>query len=477
MLDFGKKRKNAVFLSISPFFTMIIFLADNSGIYYIKARYMIKVSIIVPAYDTADYIERCLESCINQTLQEIEIIIVNDCSPDPRDSEIMREYEKKFPKKIRCIWHRKNLRLGGARNTGIRSACGEFVYCLDSDDYIDLTLCEKMYNAAIAENADMAVCDTSLIEKKMVIKNYKSNGKFNTTDLCERVKNIKMHTAWLIMIKKSVIENNNLYFPELAEYEDFICPLWCLASKKIVRVNEALHYYYTRDNSIVHGKKRSTYVLAVKAFKFILISNYFNNLDSTVKKNVFLYLIKFIPRWCQTICINYATEFVKYCNDVFDLFRIYKVDYNDDVYMQSEEDIRSREIFRFIEQNINASDFNLEFIAYYEYQNKLTSLRKTRRLLSTYANKRLTLWGAGYWGKINAENLGILGIKFEITDVNPKLHGEKVLANVVVKPWSEVKEHTDIVLVSVVGFFEDIREKLEKECPDIEVVDFVLGYV
>jgi len=433
----------------------------------------IKVSIIVPVYNTADYLNRCLDSCVNQTLQEIEIIIVNDCSPDPRDGEIMRDYEKKFPNKVRCVWHKENLRLGGARNTGIRAACGEFVYCLDSDDYIDLTLCEKMYKAAITESADMAVCDTVLIEKKIVIKNYKSNGKFNTADLCERIKNIKMHTAWLIMIKKSIIENNNLYFPELAEYEDFICPLWYLASKKIARVNETLHCYYTRDNSIIHEKKLSTYILAIKAFKFILNSNYFNNLDIAVKKIFFLYLIKFIPRWCQTVCINYATEFVKFCNDVLDLFKIYKIDYNDNVYMQSEVDIRSREIFRFIEQNIDTSDFNVEFITYYWYQDNMALLKKMHRVLSPYANKRLTLWGAGYWGKRNAESLSILGIKFEITDVNPKLHGEKVLANVVVKPWNEVKEHTDIVLVSVVGFFEDICEKLAKESPNVEVVNLM----
>ena len=82
----------------------------------------IKVSIIVPVYDVADYLWRCLDSCVNQTLQEIEVIVVNDSSPDIRDTEIMKEYEKKYPDKVKCIWHKENKRLGGARNTGIRAA-------------------------------------------------------------------------------------------------------------------------------------------------------------------------------------------------------------------------------------------------------------------------------------------------------------------------------------------------------------------
>jgi len=435
----------------------------------------IKVSIIVPVHNVADYLNRCLDSCVNQTLQEIEIIVVNDCSSDPRDGEIMKEYERKFSNKVRCIWHKENKRQGGARNTGIRAACGEYIYCLDSDDYIDLKLCEKMYNAAIAENADMAVCDCNRIENGIIF-NWRfrgGNGKFDTSDLCERVKNIKNHSVWLIMIKKSVIEDNNLYFPEHIEFEDYVCTLWYMASKKIVRINEALHYYFIRKNSIIQEEKLESFISVIRTYKYILSSDYFNNLDSSIKKMLCLYYAESIPGWCQAVCVNYSTEFVKYCSGILDLFKIYKIDYNDDIWRQSEKDIRSREMLCFIEQNINAPDFTLEFAAYYEYQNKICTLRKIRKLLSLYANKRLTLWGAGYWGKKNAENMSILGIKFEIIDVNTKIHGEKVLANVVVKPWNEVKEHTDIVLVSVVGFFDDIREKLAKECPNIEVVNLI----
>jgi glycosyltransferase involved in cell wall biosynthesis len=437
----------------------------------------IKVSIIVPIYNVADYLRRCLDSCVNQTLQEIEIIMVNDCSPDPRDTEIMKEYEKRFPNKVRGIWHENNKLLGTARNTGIRSACGEFIYCVDSDDYIDLELCEKMYNAIILENADMAVCDTNRIEKNIVIKNWESNGNFSTSDLCGRIKNLKMHGTWVIMVKKAIIDNNDLYFPEYIGFEDAICVLWYLASKKIVRVNEALHYYIIRDNSIIQEQKLQTYILSVKTIKYILCSDYFNNLDAVVKKLLFLYLARHITNFCRIVCVNYPAYFVKFCYNILDLLNVYNIDYDDDVYIQSKDSIHIK-ILHFIEQNINVPDFNLEFIAYNAscctYISKIMELKKIRHLLSLYAGKRLTLWGCGALGRRNAENMSIVGIKFEITDVNTKIHGDRLTTvNVVVKPWSEVKDYTDVVLVSAKGIFKEVHNKLAKECPNIEVVDLV----
>ena len=433
----------------------------------------IKVSIIVPVYNVADYLRRCLDSCVNQTLQQIEVILVNDCSPDPLDSEIMKEYEGKFPNKVRCIWHKENLRLGGARNTGIRAACGEFIYCVDSDDYIDLKLCEKMYNAAVAENADMIVCNTTHIDKSAIIKNWNSNGSFNTSDLCERIKNLKRNYAYNIMIKKTVIEDNNLYFSNHNGFEDAMCLLWYLASKKIARVNESLYYYCIRNNSITQEQKIEDAFFVIQAIKYILSLDYFNNLDPIVKKTLFLYLIKVLRPWCQTVCVKYSAEFVKFCDDIIDLFKIYRVDYEDYIYMQSGEDIISKEIFNFIEQNINIVDFPLEFAAYYEYRYKIMRLKKMHSLFSLYANKRLTLWGAGQLGKINAENMSMLGFKFEITDASVKICGDKVCANIAVKPWDEVKYSTDVVFVSVGGLFRDLSERMAKECPNIEVVDLV----
>ena len=438
----------------------------------------IKVSIIVPVYNTADYLNRCLDSCVNQTLQEIEVVVVNDCSPDPRDSEIMREYERKFPNKMRCFWHKKNKRQGGARNTGIRAACGEFLYFADSDDYLDLTLCEKMYNAIIAENADMAVCDCICLGDDIAVKNWHNNNKngaFDTSDLCERVENIKNHSLWLIMIKKSIIKNNNLYLPEHTVSDDYASILWFLASPKIVRLNEALYYYILRQNSITNSHNEQSYILVLKTVEYVLSSDYFNNLDIVVKKLLFLYLFKVINH-CYAVCMKYPAEFINYCNSILALFKIYKINYDDSIYAQQEYGRWIRDVLCFIELNIGLPDFYFEFIAfwhtYYARQNKVMQLKKLHSCTSSYMGKRFTIWGCGYFGKQNAENMNIMGIKFELTDINTKLHGKNI-ANVVVKPWDELKEQTDVVLVSAKGIFDEVNARLSKECPYIKVIDLM----
>jgi len=118
---------------------------------------MPKVSIIVPVYNVAEYLRRCLDSCVCQTLADIEVIVVNDCSPDQRDEAIIRDYEREFPDKIRVFRHEKNLGLGEARNTAIRNAQGEFILFCDSDDFLDFTACEKMYSSAKRNDADLVV--------------------------------------------------------------------------------------------------------------------------------------------------------------------------------------------------------------------------------------------------------------------------------------------------------------------------------
>ena len=118
---------------------------------------MPKVSVIVPFYNVEKYIEKCLESLVNQTLQEIEIILVNDGSQD--DSEkIAKEFQEKYSNKIK-YYEKPNGGLGDARNFGINYATGEYIAFLDSDDYVEPTMYEEMYEKAKQENADMVECD------------------------------------------------------------------------------------------------------------------------------------------------------------------------------------------------------------------------------------------------------------------------------------------------------------------------------
>ena len=120
----------------------------------------VKVSIIIPVYNTEKYLRKCLDSVCNQTLQDIEIICVNDCSTD--DSlEILKEYASN-DNRIKIINFTENKGVAIARNTAIEQAKGEYIGFVDSDDYVDLDFYEKLYNAAKSENAELVVGKTQM---------------------------------------------------------------------------------------------------------------------------------------------------------------------------------------------------------------------------------------------------------------------------------------------------------------------------
>ena len=127
---------------------------------------MVKVSIIIPVYNVEKYLRECLDSAINQTLKDIEIICINDGSTDS-SLEILREYQAKDDR-ITVI-DKQNEGLSATRNLGINLAKGEYISFLDSDDFIDLDFCEKLYNAAVKYRADIACANLYRISEQ---KNY-----------------------------------------------------------------------------------------------------------------------------------------------------------------------------------------------------------------------------------------------------------------------------------------------------------------
>lgn len=115
----------------------------------------IKVSVIVPIYNTEKFLRKCIESIVNQTLQEIEIILINDGSTD-NSHNICLEYAEKYPEKIRYI-NNKNIGCSATRNLGIELAKGEYIAFVDSDDYIEKGMYKEMYEVTRNKNLDVVV--------------------------------------------------------------------------------------------------------------------------------------------------------------------------------------------------------------------------------------------------------------------------------------------------------------------------------
>ncbi len=207
---------------------------------------MIKVSIIVPIYNVEEYIEKCLETLVNQTLQEIEIILVNDGSTDETESKI-EKYLNKYPEKIKYL-KKENGGLSDARNYGIPYAKGKYIAFVDSDDYVELNMYEEMYKKAESEQADLVECD--------FIWEYPNKQKIDTGKIYKNKKEALLYArvvAWNKLIRREILEKANIQFPKGLRYEDteFFYKLLPTLNK-IGFVKTPMVHYIQRSNSIAN---------------------------------------------------------------------------------------------------------------------------------------------------------------------------------------------------------------------------------
>ena len=216
---------------------------------------MIKVSVIVPVYNVEEYLERCLDSLVNQTLKETEIIVVNDGTKD-NSQEIIDKYKEKYSNIKSYI--KENGGLSDARNYGIKKATGKYIAFVDSDDYVTRDMYEKMYNKANLGNFDMVVCDLNYVyDDESIIKAY-SNLKHDTTDIKQAMLNI-YPAAWNKIFKKKLFETG-IEFKKGVWFEDveFIYRLLPYV-KTIGVIHEHFNQYVQRQGSITNTVNKKIY--------------------------------------------------------------------------------------------------------------------------------------------------------------------------------------------------------------------------
>ena len=174
---------------------------------------MKSVSVIVPFYNVENYIEKCLNTLVHQTLEDIEIILVNDGSTD-RSMVVVKKFLEQYPDKITYL-EKENGGLSDARNYALPYAKGEYIAFLDSDDYVEKTMYKDMYELAKKEDSDMVECNFywEYPNKKKEDIGVVYNGK---KEMLEKVRVV----AWNKLIKKEVLEKSKVTFPKGYRYED-----------------------------------------------------------------------------------------------------------------------------------------------------------------------------------------------------------------------------------------------------------------
>ena len=206
-----------------------------------------KISIIIPIFKVRNFIERCVCSLSEQTLQDVEYMFVDDASPD--DSiEILKSCLERYPERkaqVTILTHEQNKGLPAARNTGLAVATGEYVFHCDSDDFVEKDMLEEMYNAAKAADADMVYCDFYLSFEKN--ERYMSNPVYETADDMFRLGllggNMK-YNVWNKLVRRSLYTDNDIWFPAgHARGEDMTMIRLAACAKSVAYVPKAFYHY------------------------------------------------------------------------------------------------------------------------------------------------------------------------------------------------------------------------------------------
>ena len=213
---------------------------------------MPKISVIVPVYNVENYIEKCLKSLVNQTMHDIEIIIVNDGSKD-NSKNIVKSFEEKYPEKIVYL-EKENGGLSDARNYAMPYAKGEYIAFLDSDDYVENDMYEKMYEIAQKENSDLVECDFYW-EYPNKIKEDIGQIYYGKKEMLEKVRVV----AWNKLIKRDILEKTKIQFPKGYRYEDVEFTYKLIPHlEKVSFFKKPCIHYIQRENSISNSQNERT---------------------------------------------------------------------------------------------------------------------------------------------------------------------------------------------------------------------------
>ena len=242
---------------------------------------MPKISIIVPVYNVEIYIDKCLKTLTEQTLRDIEIIIVNDGSLD-KSEEIIEKYVKENPTKIK-YYEKENGGLSSARNYGLEYATGEYIAFLDSDDYVETNMYEEMYNLAKKENADMVECDF-IWEWEYGKKIFDKRREYKTKE--EMMKKPRV-VAWNKIYKRKIINKYKIRFPEGLIYEDMEFFYKLLPHlNKISYINKYFVHYTQREDSITNKqtqKVEDIFKILDSIFDYYIDQNLYNKYKKELK--------------------------------------------------------------------------------------------------------------------------------------------------------------------------------------------------
>ena len=289
---------------------------------------MAKISVIIPVYNAQEYLKDCLDSVLNQTFKDFEVICVNDNSTD-ESLNILKDYERKDNRLT--ILTGKGTGAGGARNVGLNSAKGEYLLFLDADDFFDPKMFEEMYNRAVETNSDIVVCDaikynTNTNEyldycNSFIPAENVEHSVISYKDIPENIFQYYSNNVWNKLYKHQLISEHNIKFQEIERSNDiFFVKTAIISAKSISCVNEKLVKYRIGHTTNLQSNNIKTpfeYTKTFYALKEYLVNNdFYVEVKDSFKK----FIIEHINYNLGTL----RAYPIQYMKMYFYLFHIYK---------------------------------------------------------------------------------------------------------------------------------------------------------
>ncbi len=444
---------------------------------------MPKISIIIPAYNVEAYIEECILSILRQDFHDYEILLIDDCSLDGT-VQVIKEYEKNYPERIRGFYRTSNHKQGGARNIGIKNAKGEYLMFVDSDDRLGEKALLELWDNANTTMADIIFGDYFIFDNKTEERRSGSHVSGSVTGkLIADKKKALLNTSvvpWAKLIKRSLITDNDLFFPKDMFYEDQATTyLYYLYAKSASKVNKEIYAYREREDSTTHvldyDREFQRLLSAELLIKRVIERGFFD----TYREEMEFFCV--YQGYCLSVeawflaykkvlddLLNRAMEFLcRYGGDYINN-RYYRTGLSKHYQMMIEAGKKSNAELR----NLMHSGVLKEAHTNYSYQlcycaDKIRNLKEY--ILSD--GIRTVLWGAGKTGGNIVRAFGIEGLQVTyVTDLNEKVYG-KHLENYVVCRFEEIEQDVDMVIAERTEHIKEIARSINNKIPilDLEI--------
>lgn len=431
----------------------------------------ISISVIIPAYNSEEYISRCVDSILEHNKNSVEVIVIDDASTD-NTYNILLKYQDKYPDEVILVRQNENHKQGAARNIGINIARGKYLFFVDSDDYIKRGALDTLYENAEQTSSDIVFCgyETHYMEgaSKTAFHVYPMMvGNMTRDRVCALLSSSVV--PWGKLIRRCLVTDNQIFFPEDEPYEDLATTyLYYFYAKKTSLVPEYLYVYCQNENS-TSNKENKSYHMKYMEMSLLLgkrIEDRKLNLEYQDELDFFYFDQMYILGLEYILKKNHSIDTSDYVQRLLVQLLDKSPNIRNNKYYVRYASERNKNILKehynnpaLISEMINGGYFDCYCPNY--IMNLGSSTTKVQHLFNRIT-KRITIWGGGKYTRVLIRFLEDIGVKIDrVVDQDYKKIGIQFEGHIV-EDINHI-ESDEIILVPFVFWITNVLARLERE--------------